>query len=222
MSPVLVEVSSVVVANAHNPSILNHDWLVANNVLPEFHGWEFAEPPFTTAPLSSLRYQNDVRILLDPAKLVIAAQTLGRRFEDDTPQERVVAGLAASYVTILEHIPYVAIGSNFKAYIECANAPRKLVETFGGTGHWTDGLESLSIKLNHGVGDCERHLDVSSSTTQKPEDDESKTVNVVSLSANYHRNTPDKDMALRAIGEISSDLEDFLRFATDFGMDIDV
>lgn len=30
----LVEVSSVVVANAHNPSILNPDWLRAKDVLP--------------------------------------------------------------------------------------------------------------------------------------------------------------------------------------------
>ena len=66
MRPVLVEVSSVVVANAHNPSTLNHDWLLANNVLPELPGgWEFAEPPFTTPPLSSIQYQNNVRIVLD-------------------------------------------------------------------------------------------------------------------------------------------------------------
>ena len=221
MTPVLVEVSSVVVANAHNPSILNHDWLLANKVLPELPGgWEFAEPPFTTPPLSSIQYQNNLRIVLDPSRLAITAQTLGGNVVPDP--DRVVSQLATSYASILKHIPYVAVGSNFKAYIEFANAPRKLVDTFGGTGRWTDGLASLSIKLNHDVGDCVRHLDVSSSTAQKSEENESKTVNVVLVSANYHRETPDKDMALRAIGETSTDLEDFMRFTTDFGMEIDV
>ena len=221
MRPVLVEVSSVVVANAHNPSILNHDWLLVNNVLPELPGgWEFAEPPFTTPPLSSIQYQNNVRIVLDALRLVITAQTLGGNVVVEP--DGVVSQLATSYVSILKHIPYVAVGSNFKAYIECANAPRKLVDTFGGTGHWTDGLASLSIKLNHGIGDCERHLDVSSSTAQKSEENESKTVEVVLVSANYHREISDKDMALQAIGETSADLEDFMKFTTDFGMEIDV
>lgn len=222
MNPVLVEVSSVVVANAHNPSILNHDWLLANNVLPELPGgWEFAEPPFATPPLSSIQYQNNVRIVLDSSRLVITAQTLGGNVVVNP--DGVVSRLATSYVSILEHIPYVAVGSNFKAFIECEDAQRRLVETFGGTGRWTDGLESLSIKLNHRLGKaCERRLELAPSMAQKFERNESKSINAVLLSANYHRNTPSKDDALNAISETCSDLRDFEEFATYFDKDINV
>ena len=224
MKPVLIEVASVVVANAHNPSILNHDWLVANNVLPESPGgWELAEPPFTTAPLSSIHYQNGVRIVLDPVRLVVTAQTSGSSFGDDTRSCQAVSSLATTYVTTLKHIPYVAVGSNFKAYVECADAQRRLVEMFGGSGRWTSELESMSVKLNHRAQrGCERHLDLASTTARKAHNDESKMIEVVSMSANYHRDAHDKDAVLGAIGETGSDLEDFLRFATDFGTDIDV
>ena len=47
-------------------------------------------------------------------------------------------------------------------------------------------------------------------------------IEVISMSANYHRDTRDNDAVLEAIGEAESDLDDFLRFATDFGSDIDV
>ena len=222
MNPVLVEVSSVVVANAHNPSILNHDWLLANNVLPELPGgWDFVEPPFTTPPLSSLQYQNNVRILLDSSRLAITAQALGGNVVVNP--DGVVSRLATSYVSILEHIPYIAVGSNFKAFIECEDAQHRLIETFGGTGSWTDGLESLSIKLNHTIGtDCERRLELTPSMAQKFEQNESKSINAVLLSANYHRNTPSKDDALDAISETCSDLTDFERFARYFGKDINV
>ena len=220
MNPVLVEVSSVVLANAHNPSILNHDWLLANDVLPELPGgWEFAEPPFTTLPLSNIQYQNNVRIMLDSTRLAITAQTLGGNVVVD-PDE-VVSRFATSYVSILEHIPYVAVGSNFKAFIECEDAQLRLVETFGGTGSWTDGLDSLSTKLSHQIGGgCERHIELTPSMAQKFEDSESKTINAILLSANYHRNTPNKDEALNAIGEIRSDLQDFKTFAMYFGKEL--
>jgi len=224
VSPVLIEVASVVVANAHNPSILNHDWLVANNVLPESPGgWELAEPPFTTAPLSNIHYQSGIRIVLDPVRLVVTAQTLGSSFVGDSRSCLAVSSLAATYVATLKHIPYVAVGSNFKAYIECGDAQRRLVETFGGSGRWTSRLESMSVKLNHSAQrGCERHLELASTTTQKAHKDESKTIEVISMSANYHRDTRDNDAVLEAIGEAESDLDDFLRFATDFGSDIDV
>ena len=217
MTPVIAEVSSVVVANAHNPSILNHDWLLANNVLPEVQGgWEFAEPPFTTPPLSSIRYQNSVQVVLESSRLAITVQTLGSNVVANP--DRVIAGLAASYVSILEHIPYVAVGSNFRALIECEDAQCKLIETFGGTGRWRDGLEALSAKLRHRLGgDCERHLEVAAGTAQKFDEDVSTAVGALLLSANYHRNTPSKDHALKAIDQTSSDLQDFLEFATDFG-----
>lgn len=220
MTPVLVEVSCVVVANAHNPSILNHDWLIANDVLPDVEGgWEFAEPPFTTPPLSSIRYQNEVGIVLDSSRLAITVQALRSKIADNP--ERVVAGLATSYVSVLEHIPYVAVGSNFKAFIECGEAAEKLVETFGGTGPWKTGLEALSARLTHRVGeDCERHVDVAPGTAQKFDQNESKTVNVVLLSANYHRNTPDRDRAVKAISQTGADLRDFSDFARYFGEQI--
>jgi len=216
MIAVLVEVASVVVANAHNPSILNHDWLVGNLVLPDVDGgWELAEPPFTTPPLSSIQYQNSVRILLEPARLTITAQTLGSGVVANPDQ--IVGEVSRSYVSILEHIPYGAIGNNFKAMIECDSAQRKLVEIFGGNGPWKCGLDSLSAKLTHSLkGNCERHIELAAGEIRKFEHEVSESGHALLMSANYHRNTPSKDEALLAIGEMTSDLQDFLAFASGF------
>ena len=215
MTLVLVEVSSVVLANAHNPSILNHDWLVANRVLPDVEGgWEFVEPPFTTPPLSTMQYQNNVRISLEPVRLTITAQTLGTRAV--ASPEKVVSTVAGSYVSILEHIPYVAVGNNFKVMIECDGAQSKLIEAFGGSGPWRRGLASLSAKLSHKIGDgCERHVEVAAVVGQKFEQDVSTQVDALLLAANYHRNSPSKDLTLCAIAHAPSDLQDFLEFGTD-------
>ena len=221
MTTILVEVSSVVVANAHNPSILNHDWLVNNNLLPSVDGgWELAEPPFTTPPLSRIRYQNDISIALEPVRLTITAQTLGGTIP--TAPENVVASLAIAYVQTLEHVPYSAVGSNFKAVVECRYARQRLVETFGGSGGWKQGLDALTVKLSHRKhSGCERNIEIVAGSAQKLEDDVSTSVEALLLSANYHRNTPTKDEAVCAVNETSSDLEDFMKFTSEFREEID-
>ena len=222
MTTILVEVSSVVVANAHNPSILNHDWLVNNKVLPSVDGgWEFVEPPFTTPPLSRIRYQNSISIALEPVRLTITAQTMEANVPTDP--DRVVASLADAYIATLEHIPYSAVGSNFKAVIECGGARQKLVETFGGSGGWKRGLSALTIKLSHPMENgSERHIEIVAGSAQKLEDDVSRSVEALLLSANYHRNAPSKDEALRAVAETSSDLDNFMKFASEFREDMNV
>ena len=217
MTPILVEVSTVVAANAHNPSILNHDWLVTNNVLPGAAAdWELAEPPFSTQPLSNIHYQNNVHLVLDSGRLAVTAQNTGNNHVANPGH--LVMKIARRYVEILEHVPYVGVGNNFKVMIEWEKAQRKLIEVFSGTGTWTDNLEALSAKLTYRLtGDYQRNVEISAATVQKFEENVSKPIDAVVLSANYHRNTPTKDLALKAIAEASSDLTDFLEFSIAFG-----
>ena len=212
MTAMLIEVSSVIVANAHNPSILNHDWLIANEVLPDVQeGWEMAEPPFTTPPLSRIHYQNNVHIVLESGKLVITTQKLQRNVT--TCPERVITEIARQYVMVLEHIPYVAAGNNFKAMIECEDAERRLISKFGGTGRWTNNLRAISTKLSYRLdGGCQRSIEIAADKVPKLENNQSKMIDVVIVSGNYHRDTPGKDPTLKAIAQAASDRENFLTF----------
>ena len=220
MIPVLVEVSSVVVAKAHNPSILNHDWLIGNGVLPDVpEGWELAEPPFATPPLSRIQYQNNLRIVLDSDRLVVTIQQLGHN--TFTGRERIVMDIARQYVKVLKHLPYVASGNNFKAAIECEDAEQKLISVFGGNGRWIEDLGALSAKLRYRLdGGCLRNVEIATRKGEKFEDNESKMIDTLFFSGNYHRETPSTDSTLKAISEASSDLRDFLTFVTEFGEDI--
>ena len=207
MAHALVEVSSVVVANAHNPSILNPDWLQANDVLPgDSEGWKVAEPPFTTPLLSRIRYLNGLLVVLDAARLSLAFNLAEQ--EVDGPDQTIVS-LAQAYVTTLKHIPYAAVGSNFKAFVPCENAHNVLVGKFGSGGAWRADLATLSVKLNHRLDEqCVRLVDVAGTEFEEREG--------VSLSANYHRKTVDCPSTLDALGKLREDLQNFDRFVTMF------
>ena len=63
--------SCVVVADQHNPSILNPDWLVKTEIIdPE---WELADPSITTPLLARCFYVNKVQLVLEPNKLTVSS-----------------------------------------------------------------------------------------------------------------------------------------------------
>lgn len=206
MAHSLVEVSSVVVANAHNPSILSPDWLRANVLAGDSESWKLAEPPFTTQLLSRIRYLNGLLVVLEATRLSLSFE-LGEQ-EVDRPEQTLV-NFAQAYVSTLKHIPYAAAGSNFKAFVPCENAHGALVRKFGSAGAWRSGLATLSVKLNHRLDEqCVRLVDIAG--TQLEERDG------ISLSANYHRKTTDCPSTLDALGKLHEDLDNFCRFVTTF------
>jgi len=205
---ILIEVSCVVLANAHNPSILNPDWLEANGLLPKELTWELIGPIIVTPALARVVYQNGVSILLETGKLII---TLGnvQDYEGGIPATDLVSGIASRYIAVLTHIPYGAVGNNFKIMQECEGASQKLVRAFGNNGPWKEGLDSVQTKFSYKVSEetvC--NLDVSPGTVGKATTDSPPTEQEIILCAvNYHHEVQGSDAAAKAVNQMADDFK---------------
>ena len=215
----LVEAASVIVANAHNPSILNHEWLRANEILPTLQGveWELDQPPIATPPLSLLRYQNGTHIDLISSHLFVRVSLKG----DVREVEGIAMSITANYVNRLKHIPYSAVGNNFRAMFECPDADQKIIDSFRQEGRHMNGVIGLFVKLAYRLPDtCQRNVEINGGTAPKNDGGSVENVQVVSICANYHRDTPNTEAALQAIAKMKADKEDFIKFSDAFREDI--
>lgn len=218
-APMIREAASIIVANAHNPSILNHEWLKANGILPTKQGveWELDQPPIATPPMSLLRYQNGTHIDLTSSHLVVRVS-----MQDDVREaESIAMSITANYVKTLKHIPYSGVGNNFSAMFECPDADKKIIDSFGNEGRHMDGVIGLFVKLAYRLPDsCQRNVEVSGATVQKSDGGSVESVQVVSIGANYHRNAPNTEAASQAIAKMKADKEDFIKFYDAFREDL--
>lgn len=215
----LVEAASVIVANAHNPSILNHEWLRANEILPTMRGveWELDRPPIATPPLSLLRYQNGTHIDLTSSHLVVRVS-----LKDDIREaEGIAMSITTNYANTLKHIPYSSVGNNFRAMFDCPDADQKIIDSFRHEGRHMNGVIGLFVKLAYRLPDtCQRNVEINGDTVQKNDGGSVENVQVVSICANYHRDTPNAEAVLQAIAKMKEDKEDFIKFSDAFREDI--
>ena len=63
MEAKLIQFSTVVVGKAHNPTILNPDFLAVNGIVASDWGWEVAET-ITTPPFAVVRYTCGVSVTI--------------------------------------------------------------------------------------------------------------------------------------------------------------
>lgn len=97
----------MVVADQHNPSILNPDWLVKTEIIhPE---WKLADSSITTPLFARCTYVNKVQLILEPGKLTVESMVV-----DDNDLSGELPRIVRKYVDSLPHIPYKQIGNNFR------------------------------------------------------------------------------------------------------------
>lgn len=72
-----LEFSVVVVANDHNPTILNPDFLERQQIVPQTWGWKVADPAITTPPFAMVVYDSGVTVSVEPNKLQIPTSLSG-------------------------------------------------------------------------------------------------------------------------------------------------
>jgi hypothetical protein len=102
---ILQSLSFVVLANLHNPSILNHDFLKINGIVTD--AWGSPKDFLSTPPLASILYPT-VR-----TRVVCQEQRL--QFDLESPTDSAIDAIAAAvrqYVEILKHVKYTAFGLN--------------------------------------------------------------------------------------------------------------
>ena len=96
----------VIIASAHNPSIIAPEWLKDKSLIVE-------EPShFVHTPDLSIFESESFSVVVDHQRLQIVVK------KQDTRSLESLANIASNYVKLLPHIPYKALGLNFTWTIE--------------------------------------------------------------------------------------------------------
>ena len=170
----LHSVSVVVTAQFHNPSILNPDFLVSRQIVPE--GWAVAET-LTTPPVSVVKYENGIEWSVDQSRLTVAEKS-GPALGDSSQ----VHQLAVEYLRKLPHVPYRSLGLNCQVSAAQSNPRRWLIERFGAS--WLSeerALPGMTPKFALDAGDAVCHISVADA----PKDGER-----IVLDCNMHHQGP--------------------------------
>lgn len=215
MDGILIEVSCVVTANAHNPSILNPDWLKANGILPEDLSWDLAGPAIVTPPLSHVGYQNGVAIVLESGKLSITLRNV-QSYDGSINPSDVVREIGERYITVLPHIPYGAVGNNCKIMLEREDASQKLIRAFGSNGPWKKGLSGVQTKLSYDMANSlVRNVEINAATISKAsEENPPEEVEIILFAVNCHRDAKGDEGARAAVSLLTDDVASSIEYTS--------
>lgn len=180
MSLRLIQFSAVVVGHAHNPTILNPDFLSAEGIVPKSWGWEVQEA-VTTPALSLVRYSGGVTITVEPTKLHVADSAV-----EAGPRSSKVVDITGAFVRVLRHVRYSAIGNNFQGVVEHPSPGQYLSDRFLRHGPWSENLEAAGIRLVYPIDDGHLRLSFDQGTASLSESDERH--DVIFVDANFNRN----------------------------------
>lgn len=104
----------VVVAQNHNPSILNPDFLLHNEIVREDWGWEVDEKSVLSTPqFSQVNYTCGVTIQAVMERVIFMAKTPSL-FD-------AVCKVASEYVVTLPHVTYTALGINPAGHVTASS-----------------------------------------------------------------------------------------------------
>jgi hypothetical protein len=195
----------VIVAEAHNPTILHPAFLRAEEIIP--NEWELAaEPPVSTPAISIVRFANQISFLVDTNKIQIA--------DAGTGNERSIADVAVRYVRKLPYVHYSAVGININGYAEC-NAPEGwLLDRFLKQGSWTrleDGIKAAGFKLVYEVANAQLNVTLDVGSVQGSETAEKPCITV---NGNYHTAIKPERAVEKTAAAISAYVERITHFRT--------
>lgn len=182
----LTNVSIVVVAEHHNPTILNPDFLKAAEIVPP--DWEVAPDPITTPAMSLVRFTNGIVITVDQSRLHV-----GDNNRQEGPGDSPVAAIARKYVQKLPHVRFKSVGINFQGMIRRSKPRDFLLQRFMTKTKWTskaDPVRKCAIKLEYDGKPGRATIELEASQV-KPREQESKPkpdkYDVLLVRSNFHR-----------------------------------
>jgi len=171
-----LNVSVVVLAMEHNPTILHPSFLESEGIVPK--GWQLAEPPICTPPLSVVKYKNGINFSVESRKFQVAQSPPPDKLEDSQAPE-----LAIKYVEKLPYVRYTAIGINMAALIKDPEPEKTLISKFLVAENCSVSslnLESASFRFVYRMEKGRLNL------TCEPGSIESDQLNGIVVNANYH------------------------------------
>lgn len=201
----LVQFSSVVVGQTHNPSILNPDFLVTQGIVPKSWGWEVAET-VTTMPLALVRYKNAVNITVENNKLQVTDHNV-----ENGPEQSKITEIAKAYVKILKHVHYTAVGNNFQSVMSINNASEAIKRRFLKKGRWNTfpmNLDSVGVQLSYSIKPVGR-LTLTLNVVEAKLSENADAQLVIMANANFTRECEKQHAAESAVNHLKQAMEDW-------------
>jgi hypothetical protein len=212
----LGEIDLVVVAENHNPSVLNPDFLLRTGIVDPAWKWELAGSPLSTPQFSQVTFKSGTSIQAFLERLIFRD-----RNRESIAADPKFATIAAKYVETLPHVSYTAIGVNPKVHVITASdeeAERFLIDRLIANGPWRDfsgGPTDASVNLSFHMPDCQ--FTVSIATGRMRTRDKNQSPCLV-FAGNFHRDLKGESHAakhqhlLASIAKWREDAETFTRF----------
>jgi len=205
MAMQLLHFSIVVLANDHNPTILNPDFLKMQKIIQEDWAWELATPPITTPPIATVKYKSGVSISVESNKL----QVLDAKSKD--PTESKITKIVERYAKVLPHVHYTAVGINFSTLIEMENADTYLKDRFLKEDPWESPehpLKSTGLKLVYRLQKGQLLFSLDSAKVERLTNGKTKQSKGIVVNANFHRdldldNPPTADQIVTCLDGVS-------------------
>ena len=196
--------SGVIAGEAHNPTILNPDFLAAEGIVPKSWNWSATET-ITTPPLAFVRYSNGVTITVEPNKLQVTDSNVEHGLHNSK-----VTDIASAYVQVLPHVRYTALGTNFQSIIQRDTPEEYLKERFLKDGPWSSSLDAVGIRLIYPLDAGRLTLAIDTGTVQLPNQADQQTIIIVN--ANFNRNCGDHPAYKQVVEFLAKALEDWSRY----------
>ena len=204
-----LQLSIVVVANDHNPTILNPDFLIIQGIVPSDWGWKLASPPLTTPPLSQVKYDSGVSITVESNKLQVSDE------RSSSVAESRIAGIVTKYVENLPHVRYISVGNNFAQFIDLEEPSNYIHRRFIKSGSWERDLISASLKLAYPLSGGRLVLSIDGAKRVEVVGDKSVQIDGLLATANFHRTVESgrapKDQIVNGVAQL---VDDFKKFQT--------
>ena len=175
-----LNVSVVVLAMDHNPTILHPSFLESQGIVPK--DWQLAEPPICTPPLSVVKYKNGINFSVESRKFQVVQAPPPDKLEDSE-----VPVVAIKYVEKLPYVRYTAVGINMVALIKDPEPEKTLINKFLVVEKCSVGglnLESASLRLVYPMEKGRLNLSCEPGTI------ESEQLKGIVVNANYHTDCP--------------------------------
>ena len=179
------EVDLVVIAQNHNPSILNPDFLIRTGIVESSWGWELANPPICTQQFSGVMYKSGLSIQAFLDRLIFREKNQG-----NTIANSKLSRIARKYIETLPHVSYSSIGTNTKGHIVVESdekAALYILNDLVNDGPWkkfADGPMDATLSLAYRMSDCVLNLGISRAKVKAADKSESPCI---VFAANFHR-----------------------------------
>jgi len=194
------EITIVLVAQNHNPTILNPDFLKYNKIVPE--NWNLKEKPICIEPMARVVFENGIQITAELDKVIFLEPV---RNEKDIDKVEIPE-VAIRYIETLPHVNYIAVGINPKGHLSFTtedDAQNFILNTFANTNPWKQ-FESkprnVGFKFSYMLEKAVLTLAIEASLFNIAQEER---VPVVLFAGNFHHNISGETIGIRLSNLIS-------------------